>query len=220
MRDTPRPPFRPDAQKRAKPSTASAPSPTIRADFCDSRFWELHAGRFLAFANQQLRHHTFRQQNGGLPAEARTADDIVQDAAFQLFSGAKQYPDELSSVTCVFRLIANIVRNLARRRENRTAHDVLTTVPTDIDDTNVIDESRILRATRQISPEDWTIGREEAQRLLPLVPAKCREVIRLRIRKDGISTKEIAQELLMTERQVWNLILRARRSFRRHFNDA
>lgn len=220
MRDAPRPPFRSDAQKRATPSIASAELPTIRPDFSDPEFWTRKGHRFLAFANNLLQRHRFRQQNGGLPAGGITAEDVVQDASFLLFSGTKHYPDDLPSETCVFRLIANIVRNLARRRENRTAHDVLTTVPSDTDDAEVVDESRIRRSTRQLTPEELTIGRDEARRLLPLVPPKCREVIRLKIRKDGISTKEIARELLMTERQVWNLILRARRSFRRHFHDA
>jgi RNA polymerase sigma factor (sigma-70 family) len=176
-----------------------------------SELWKRHVPRLLTFAQKEISRRPWRRQTHGSPAGGLTADDVVQIVFFQIISGAKRCEEGADAVRFVLRLIREYVEHQSRLKENRTPHVAVSTWSDEEQENEVVDESRFLNPRHQLTPEDLVIGREEMKNLLPLIPARCRRMVRLRVLRDGLTAKELAMELGVTEDDVWNLVKVARR---------
>lgn len=160
---------------------------------------EVAAGNRQAFEVLMRRHLrrsiALAERVVGDPQEA---EDIVQDAFFQLWNHADQWrPGEGRFTTWLYRIVLNRAIDVRRRRRPQVAADVLDEHPaTEPDAESVIASQQIAR---------------QAEAAVTALPERQRTALALCF-QDGLTCQEAAAAMNVTVSAMESLLVRARRA--------
>lgn len=133
------------------------------------------------------------------------AEDIVQDTLIRIWEKRNEWP----SIESFEALGLTICRNLAIDRSQRKEAQNVEFIPEQMDTAQTSDPHEEIVADE---------SRELIRRIIDNLPTRQREVLQLRD-IEGMSYKEIADILQITEDQVKITLFRARQTIRKRFKD-
>ena len=151
-----------------------------------------------------LHHRTVFRTARSVVRDEMLAEDVTQEVFLRLYNHQNQIKDEEMLRPWLIRVALNVARNTIRGNIRANTRE----------ENYVKETDEITRATAETDYEERERAKE-VHRALSLIKEPLRSCLVLK--QQGLSYKEIAESLELTETSIGTFIARARQEFTRHY---